>query len=168
VYSDTSIGACGCLLSVCSRTLHRSILHFNPLHSCTQASDVEINVDDTLLTVHINPYFLRLNFSHSLLEDDNSSARYDPSSGYLTLTLTKATSGQEFKDLDLLAKLLAPRTQHARGPMIETLQSESTSQQDADDLTERTEQLSLEQKEILEGERSLDFTRPILSNMCSR
>ncbi|KAF5365617.1 hypothetical protein D9758_003180 [Tetrapyrgos nigripes] len=74
-----------------------------------RASDVEINVDDTLFSLHINPYFLRLNFSHPVIEDDASSAKYDPGSGYLTVTLTKQVKGEEFKDLDLLAKLLAPR-----------------------------------------------------------
>ena len=75
---------------------------------------MEIHVDGTLFTVHINPYFLRLNFPHSVVEDDETSARYDPSSGYLAVTLTKETKGQVFEDLDLLAKLLAPRTSEAR------------------------------------------------------
>ena len=69
---------------------------------------MEITVDDTVLTVHINPYFLRLNFSHALLEYDASSAQYDPGSGNLTVTLAKAVKGQKFDDLDPLAKLPAP------------------------------------------------------------
>ncbi|TFK90431.1 SHQ1-domain-containing protein, partial [Polyporus arcularius HHB13444] len=119
-----------------------------------RASDVEINVDETLFTVHINPYFLRLNFSHPLLEDDASSAVYDPSTGYLTVTLTKEIPGQEFKDLDLLAKLLAPRPSKNAPPQptIEVLDSQLTEQDaDADELVERTQQLTLEQREILEA-----------------
>ena len=83
-------------------------------------------MDETLFTVHINPYFLRLNFSHPLLEDDASSAVYDPSTGYLTVTLTKEVPGQDFKDLDLLAKLLAPRppSDAPPQPVIEVLDSE--------------------------------------------
>jgi len=108
-------------------------------------------VDDTLLTVHINPYFLRLNFSHPLLEDDDSSARYDAISGYLTITLTKEIKGQAFQDLDLLAKLLAPRLHSARSSKIEVIERESSLQDDTDDLVEKTEMLSLNQSEILEG-----------------
>ncbi|KAF7965002.1 hypothetical protein HWV62_1154 [Athelia sp. TMB] len=115
---------------------------------------VEINVDETLLTVHINPYFLRLNFSGHLLEDDASSARYDPGSGYLTVTLTKEAPGEIFRDLDLLAKLLAPRPSAPTAPAIEVLKSSDVEGQNEtidNDLAERTEGLSLdrEREEIL-------------------
>ncbi|KAI0664996.1 SHQ1-domain-containing protein [Cubamyces menziesii] len=119
-----------------------------------RASDVEINVDETLFSVHINPYFLRLNFSHPLTEDDASSAVYDPSTGYLTVTLTKEVPGQEFKDLDLLAKLLAPRPSKSTPaePVIEVLDSQEADSVDADEeLATRTQNLSLEQQEILEA-----------------
>ncbi|KAJ7111162.1 SHQ1 protein-domain-containing protein [Mycena crocata] len=111
-----------------------------------RAADVEIHVDDTLFTVHVNPYFLRLNFSNTILEDDQSAATYDPSSGYLTITLTKETKGQEFTDLDLLAKLLAPRSSH-QAPLIEVIGQEDVDE--ADDLVARTNALSLEHEEIL-------------------
>ncbi|KAJ7732690.1 SHQ1 protein-domain-containing protein [Mycena metata] len=111
-----------------------------------RAADVEIHVDDTLFTVHINPYFLRLNFSHSILEDEESMAKYDPSSGYLTVTLTKESKGEVFTDLDLLSKLLAPRpSQHA--PLIEVVGQEDADPED--DLIARTNALSLEQEDIL-------------------
>ena len=114
-------------------------------------------MDETLFTVHINPYFLRLNFSHPLLEDDASSAVYDPSTGYLTVTLTKEVPGQEFKDLDLLAKLLAPRPSKDAPPQptIEVLDSQTSEQDDdADELVDRTRGLTLEQREILDGRQS--------------
>ncbi|KAH9854021.1 SHQ1-domain-containing protein [Lenzites betulinus] len=119
-----------------------------------RASDVEINVDETLLSVHINPYFLRLNFSHALTEDDASSAVYDPSTGYLTVTLTKEVPGQEFKDLDLLAKLLAPRPSQAvpAQPVIEVVDSQDAAVDDVDEeLAARAQGLSLERQEILEA-----------------
>ncbi|KAI0637170.1 SHQ1-domain-containing protein [Trametes polyzona] len=119
-----------------------------------RASDVEINVDETLFSVHINPYFLRLNFSHPLVEDDASAAVYDPSTGYLTVTLTKEVPGQEFKDLDLLAKLLAPRPSQTAPaqPIIEVLDTQEAPEIDADEeLASRTQELSLEQREILEA-----------------
>lgn len=106
-------------------------------------------MDGNLFSLHINPYFLRLNFTHDLIEDDASSAQYDPSTGYLTVTLTKEIKGQEFRDLDLLAKLLAPRpTVHE--PLIEVISSESTAE-DPDNLVAQTQNLSLQEREIEEG-----------------
>ena len=120
--------------------------------SYIQASDVEINVDDTLLTVFINPYFLRLHFPHAVVEDDNSSAIYDPSTGYLTVTLRKAVKGQTFADLDLLAKLLAPRpSQPLPTPTIEVLETPPT-KDDVGDLSRRATRLTLEENdELLRG-----------------
>lgn len=120
--------------------------------SYIQASDVEINVDDTLLTVFINPYFLRLHFPHAVVEDDNSSAIYDPSTGYLTVTLCKAVKGQTFADLDLLAKLLAPRpSQPLPTPTIEVLETPPT-KDDVGDLSRRATRLTLEENdELLRG-----------------
>lgn len=112
---------------------------------------MEINVDDTLFTVHINPYFLRLNFSNKVLEDDSSSAKYDPGSGHLTVTLTKEVQGQDFKDLDLLAKLLSPKpSENHDKPSIEVI-AEDTSNDDMSDLVDRADKLSLDHEEILEG-----------------
>jgi protein SHQ1 len=86
---------------------------------------------------------------------------YDPASGYLCVTLTKGVPGQDFPDLDLLAKLLAPRIQKedaSRGPLIEVLSSEELTTTPEDDLVTRTKELSLdlktltqEQREILQG-----------------
>ena len=114
-------------------------------------------MDDTVLTVHINPYFLRLNFSHALLEDDASSAQYDPGTGNLTVTLTKAVKGQRFDDLDLLAKLLAPRPSRSQGPLIEVLDSKTEAETEEEALVDATERLSLsrERQEILEGKSDL-------------
>ncbi|KAH0830611.1 SHQ1 protein-domain-containing protein [Lanmaoa asiatica] len=112
-----------------------------------RASDVEINVDDTLLTVHINPYFLRLHFPHAVVEDDSSTALYDPSTGYLTITLTKAVKGQIFADLDLLAKLLAPRSSRLPpAPSIEVLDSPS-GEDGVSELSRRATRLTLEEKD---------------------
>ncbi|KAH9057090.1 SHQ1-domain-containing protein [Lactarius deliciosus] len=104
-----------------------------PRFSCSQNDrSVVVSVycpccPDALLSLHVAPYFLRLNFPASLIEDDQSSATYDPASGYLTLTLTKQNPGENFPDLDLLGKLLAPPPQNAhRGPAIEVLGSQDS------------------------------------------
>ncbi|KAF7378058.1 Protein shq1 [Mycena sanguinolenta] len=93
-------------------------------------------------------------FSHPIVEDDQSSANYDPSSGYLTITLTKESKGQVFPDLDLLSKLLAPRPSQP-APLIEVVGQDDDAIDDTqeddgtDELVARTNALSLEYKEIL-------------------
>ena len=120
-----------------------------------QTSDVDIHVDDTLLTIHINPYFLRLNFPHPVSEEDGSAARYDAGAGFLYVTLNKQVKGQEFKDLDLLSKLLAPRPTQAQTPAIEVISSQEADTARADDdvdrLSAQAERLTLEQDEFLQG-----------------
>lgn len=104
--------------------------------------------------MHIAPYFLRLTLPGRVIEDDASSARYDPGSGYLTVTLTKEVEGEDFKDLDILAKLLAPqRTDPPHAPVIEVVGSEDAHETlSADDeLVHAAEKLSLDHREVLEG-----------------
>ncbi|KAI0315850.1 SHQ1-domain-containing protein [Amylostereum chailletii] len=126
-----------------------------------RASEVEINVDDTLLSVHIAPYYLRLNFPSNVLEDDDSSAVYDPSSGYLTVTLTKENKGQNFPDLDLLAKLLAPRaaaSETPQGPTIEVVSSHTSDgpeTADEDDLVDSARALTLDDSTLTEEQREI-------------
>ncbi|KAG8933733.1 hypothetical protein FRC03_010282 [Tulasnella sp. 419] len=73
-----------------------------------RASEVDIHVDGTEFYVHIHPYFLRLNFPADVSEEEDSFARYDPSTGNLTVRLMKVVKGKNFDGLDLLANLLAP------------------------------------------------------------
>jgi protein SHQ1 len=99
------------------------------------------------VSLHVNPYFLRLNFSHALVEDEKSVAKYDPGSGYLAITLTKEIEGQEFKDLDLLTKLLAPRKTSTE-PAIEVLPSQENEEEE---LVSKVDKLFLEQSEMIQG-----------------
>ena len=69
---------------------------------------MEIDVDGTHFSLHVHPYFLRLTFPRALMEDDDSYAKYDPSSAFLTVRLMKEEKGAHFEDLDLLSRLLAP------------------------------------------------------------
>lgn len=115
-----------------------------------RASEIEIHVDDTLLSLHVAPYFLRLSFPASVVEDDQSSAVYDPASGYLTLTLTKLNRGENFLDLDLLGKLLAPPPPAHSTPPNATI--EVLSSQDTSGNTVTSDPDDTERKEILDGE----------------
>ena len=113
-------------------------------------------MDETLVTVHANPYFLRLNFPKAILEDDDSSAQYDPSAGYLTVTLTKEKAGEAFDDLDLLAKLLAPRKTPKRTMTnIEVISSSNDTENELEDLSSKTGFLSLEDDEATDGKFQL-------------
>lgn len=90
------------------------------------------------------------------------------------MTLTKEVPGQDFKDLDLLAKLLAPRPPRdaPMQPVIEVLDSQDAAQHDeTDELVERieglkleqTQELTQEQREILEGLLPTTLFRALLS-----
>ena len=97
-----------------------------------------MHIEDTLFSLHINPYFLRLSLPGEVVEDDRSSAKYDPVSGYVTVTLTKKVPGENFKDLDVLAKLLAPpkRDETPSRPVIEVLGSKDRDNKSRPDLPE--------------------------------
>ncbi|KAF8201459.1 SHQ1 protein-domain-containing protein [Pholiota molesta] len=112
-----------------------------PRFSCSQTENAVVISMYYLVTVHVNPYFLRLNFSKPLLEDEESSANYDPSSAMLTVTLTKENKGEVFEDLDLLAKLLAPRK-------LSTKQLQTRAEED---LVAQTESLSMQDGELVQG-----------------
>lgn len=102
-----------------------------------------MHVDGTLFSLHVNPYFLRLVFSDEVIEDDTSSASYEAGTGYLAVTLTKKTPGKDFKDLDVLAKLLAPPKHVDQGPIIEVVHDQNEALSEDAKLTET--------RELLEG-----------------
>jgi protein SHQ1 len=125
-----------------------------------RASEIEIHVEDTLLSLHVAPYFLRLNFPASVVEDDQSSAIYDPASGHLTLTLTKLKRGENFPDLDLLGKILAPPAQiKPHNTIIEVLDSQDSSGHAVDSG-------AAERNEILQGEHPCASRR--FSHLCDQ
>ncbi|CAG8586768.1 14654_t:CDS:10, partial [Cetraspora pellucida] len=51
----------------------------------------------------------RLHFPGNLVEDERVKASYDIASGEILMQIPKETPGEDFPDLDLLTKLLAPR-----------------------------------------------------------
>ncbi|ETW85517.1 hypothetical protein HETIRDRAFT_443514 [Heterobasidion irregulare TC 32-1] len=129
-----------------------------------RAADVEIHVDNTLVSIHIAPYFLRLSLPAPVTEDDASSAAYDPAAGVLTLTLSKQTRGEHFPDLDLLPKLLAPRPVHPpTAPVIEVLASHDA--QDADsDARPRRETHQTQDSDLAQRAQALSLDRPDLTH----
>ncbi|KAL7750139.1 hypothetical protein RI367_004311 [Sorochytrium milnesiophthora] len=83
-----------------------------------KAQDVEVFVAGTEFRFHIKPYFLRLTFSHAIVDNDDAGAVYDAASGDFTVTLPKSEPGTVFENLDILSSLLAPTasTATARQP----------------------------------------------------
>ncbi|KAF7725986.1 Hsp90 cochaperone shq1 [Apophysomyces ossiformis] len=91
-----------------------------------RAQDVDLHVQNNEFRLFLRPYFLRLYFPGNLVEDDDSKAVYDPSSGEFTVRISKETKGEHFPDLDLLTKLLARRGEstektETKKPLIEVI-----------------------------------------------
>lgn len=80
-----------------------------------RAQDVEFFVDGELFIFSLHPYYLRLRFPGRLKQDDEeeqdesklSHASYDMGSSTVKVRVPKETPGEEFKDLDMITKLLA-------------------------------------------------------------
>ncbi|ESO07604.1 hypothetical protein HELRODRAFT_190991, partial [Helobdella robusta] len=86
----------------------------------TADSEPEICIDGHEFKFYCKPYYLRLNFSHELIEDGRETAAYDD--GYFRIKVPKANPGEEFLDLDLLTKLLTVRGKtEAKPPSIEII-----------------------------------------------
>jgi protein SHQ1 len=126
-----------------------------------KAQDVEISLSGTEFRFYCHPYFLRLHFPHCLIENGNEKSSYDIDSGWVTLKLPKQVPGQEFKDLDLLTKLLdmkqPSKSVEPKGPLIQIMEQESTvkMQDDDEDDTEEFdwhfEQKLVPEEEIVTG-----------------
>ncbi|KAJ3326278.1 Hsp90 cochaperone shq1 [Boothiomyces sp. JEL0866] len=71
-----------------------------------KAQSVEIDVNDKEFRFYGKPYFLRLHFTHSLIENGKEKSSYNTDTGMLLLHIPKAEKGKHFEDLDLLTKLL--------------------------------------------------------------
>ncbi|KAJ3337967.1 GTP-binding nuclear protein gsp1/Ran [Gonapodya sp. JEL0774] len=73
-----------------------------------KTQDVDLDVSDGVtLRFHAKPYFLRLHLPGRVATDEDShAASYDIGKGELTIKIPKEQPGEDFKDLDLLTKLL--------------------------------------------------------------
>ena len=96
-----------------------------------KSNSVEMDIHQDEFKFHAYPYFLRLHFSHSLMEDDRCFAKYDLDAGIIHIRLSKLVENQEFKDLDLLTKLMEPKqtlvTNASKRPMIQVVQENDQS-----------------------------------------
>lgn len=93
-------------------------------HVRFSASALEMVVNSDLFIFSLSPYYLRLRFPHSLLDDERASATFNSKESCVDIKLPKENHGQDFPDLDLAARLLArkdePKETPSR-PLIEDL-----------------------------------------------
>ncbi|MEO0357190.1 MAG: hypothetical protein AAF386_02630, partial [Pseudomonadota bacterium] len=85
--------------------------------SPSQASEVELYIEGTEFKFFCQPYFLSLSFDHPVKETMTASAKYDISTGVLTIVLPKATPGQHFDNLEMITKLLTPSRNRLPTPL---------------------------------------------------
>ncbi|KAI8143646.1 box H/ACA snoRNP assembly protein Shq1 [Fennellomyces sp. T-0311] len=105
-----------------------------------RAQDVDLHVQGNEFRFFLRPYFLRLSFPGNIVEDDDSVAKYDPSSGQFIVRVTKETKGEHFSDLDLLSKLLARKGEASeepkKKPLIEVIGGDDNDQQPDEEIQE--------------------------------
>ncbi|GMM27605.1 Hsp90 cochaperone [Martiniozyma asiatica (nom. inval.)] len=71
------------------------------------AAAVEMVVNDSVFIFSLPPYYLRLRFPNSLIEDERATSEFVPREECIKCRVPKLNKGEDFKDLDLTAKLLA-------------------------------------------------------------
>ncbi|CAI2177446.1 9370_t:CDS:2 [Funneliformis geosporum] len=92
-----------------------------------KVSDIELYCEGSDFTFYAKPYYLRLHFPGNLVDDDRVNASYDIAAGEMNLKIPKETPGMEFPDLDLLTKLLAPKSvkKIPEKPLIEVIEGDN-------------------------------------------
>lgn len=94
-------------------------------HVRFNSRDMEMIVNDTVFVFSLSPYYLRIHFPYSCIDDERAIASYDSQNESIRVKLPKETKGQNFPDLDLTAKLLT-RPDVKSKPLIEELGSTGT------------------------------------------
>jgi len=83
-------------------------IHVNVPH--VRVGDTEIDIDGFDVSIYCKPYLLKLQLPGRLIDDDRAVASYNPDEhgGTLIINVPKETPGENFPDLDLTTRLLAP------------------------------------------------------------
>ncbi|GFO25023.1 protein shq1 homolog [Plakobranchus ocellatus] len=78
-------------------------------------SEADCYVTDDEFYFHAQPYYLRLHLPGEVVDDEHSTSQsqYDANSGQLTVRLLKKSQGEWFEGLDMLTRLLTPKTRKA-------------------------------------------------------
>lgn len=97
-------------------------------HVRFNSKNMEMAVDDKTFVFSLSPYYLRIHFPHSCVDDERATASYDSQNESIRVKLPKETKGQDFPDLDLAAKLLTRSDDKTKKPLIEELDTGVTEQ----------------------------------------
>lgn len=87
----------------------------------TKITQAEIYFDEDDFRFCSAPYFLRLVLPGRVVENGKETAKYEADTGTFTIEMPKERPGEAFAGLDLLTKLLAPRTSTGGAPGIEVM-----------------------------------------------
>ncbi|XP_075229566.1 protein SHQ1 homolog [Lycorma delicatula] len=71
-------------------------------------SNAEIYVDKDDFRFYSSPYYLRLHLPGHVEDTDEPTVHYNADMGHFNVVLTKTVPGENFEDLDLIAKFLSP------------------------------------------------------------
>lgn len=97
-------------------------------HVRFSTKNMEMVVNENIFVFSLSPYYLRVHFPHSCVDDERATANYDSLAELIRVRLPKADAGQDFPDLDLAAKLLTRPEAPSAKPLIEELDGGVTEQ----------------------------------------
>lgn len=116
------------------------------------AQAIEMVVNENVFIFSLSPYYLRLRFPYTLLDDERAHAEFKD--GKVHIRIPKEIKGQVFPDLDLTAKLLARREEQPKKPLIEELDVTNnieTSMEDAREGAAHDWEIQQHESEQVEG-----------------
>lgn len=87
-----------------------------------KAAEKYVYFEDCDFTFYCKPYYLRLNLPGRVIYEEDPPVSYDLEKGIVTVKMKKANPGEQFEDLDLITKLLAPKGKpSSSAPLIEVI-----------------------------------------------
>ncbi|CAG8696071.1 4465_t:CDS:2, partial [Funneliformis mosseae] len=123
-----------------------------------KVSDIELYCEGSDFTFYAKPYYLRLHFPGNLVDDDRVNASYDIAAGEMNIKIPKETPGEEFPDLDLLTKLLAPKSvKKIEKPLIEVIEGDNDDDINHENTNELNGLLEMEIEQRLDEDHNDDF-----------
>lgn len=91
-----------------------------------KATSLQFEVADDVFVFSLPPYYLRLRLPGMLIEDEFMDSQYDLKTNEVKCRVSKLNKGEEFKDLDMLSKLLATKKQtNVSKPLIQEVDDEN-------------------------------------------
>ncbi|KAM9987130.1 hypothetical protein ACTFIY_011532 [Dictyostelium cf. discoideum] len=119
-----------------------------------KASEADFYLLENQFKFYCKPYFLRLTFSHNIVENGKEKASFNVNTQEFTFYLPKEINGQKFNDLDLITKLLEKKSTNTS--KIQVLNGESNQDDQDEDEEGDYEDEEWEFEQIVEPEPSLD------------